>query len=90
MKSLVSSDVSNEGIHEGNPPFGDEVPEGDEDHLGSNTLSQFEVARGRPAVVSEHVILEQSIRFLDDGGRLGFVVPTGCSTIKEKAPTVLE
>lgn len=61
----------------GNPPFGDEVPEGDEDHLGSNTLSQFEVARGRPAVVSEHVILEQSIRFLDDEGRLGFVVPDG-------------
>jgi type I restriction enzyme M protein len=61
----------------GNPPFGDEVPEGDEDHLGSNTLANFTVATGRDAVDSEHVILERSIRFLDGGGRLGLVLPDG-------------
>lgn len=61
----------------GNPPFGDEVPEGDEDHLGSNTLSSFSVAENRDAVASEHVILEKSIRFLEGGGRLGLVLPDG-------------
>jgi len=61
----------------GNPPFGDEVPEGDEDHLGSNTLSNFAVAEGRDAVASEHVILERSIRFLEAGGSLGLVLPDG-------------
>lgn len=61
----------------GNPPFGDEVEEGDEDHLGSNTLSAFEIAEGRKAVKSEHVILEQSVSFLEPGGRLGLVVPDG-------------
>lgn len=61
----------------GNPPFGDEVPEGDEDHLGSNSLFNFEVAEGRTAVDSEHVILERSIQFLDEGGRLGLVLPDG-------------
>jgi type I restriction enzyme M protein len=30
----------------GNPPFGDEVEDGDEDHLGSNSLSNFAVAEG--------------------------------------------
>ena len=61
----------------GNPPFGDEVPEGDEDHLGSNTLSSFSVAETRDSVASEHVILERSIRFLEGGGRLGLVLPDG-------------
>ena len=61
----------------GNPPFGDEVPEGDEDHLGSNTLSSFSVAETRDSVASEHVILERSIRFLEAGGRLGLVLPDG-------------
>ncbi|WP_170303695.1 N-6 DNA methylase [Reyranella soli] len=61
----------------GNPPFGDEVPEGDEDHLGSNSLASFAVARGRDAVASEHAILERSITFLDRGGRLGLILPDG-------------
>lgn len=61
----------------GNPPFGDEVPEGDEDHLGSNNLASFSVAEGRDAVASEHAILERSIRFLDGGGRLGLILPDG-------------
>ena len=61
----------------GNPPFGDIVEEGDRDHLGANTLDEFAIAEGRRAVASEHVILERSIDFLKDGGRLGFVVPDG-------------
>ena len=61
----------------GNPPFGDEVKAGDEDHLGSNTLEAFEIAVGRSKVVSEHVIIERSIDFLEDGGRFGLIVPDG-------------
>jgi type I restriction enzyme M protein len=61
----------------GNPPFGDEVAEGDEDHLGGNHLENFVVAEGRSSVDSEHVILERSIQFLEPGGRLGLVVPDG-------------
>ena len=44
----------------GNPPFGDEVQEGDEDHLGSNSLANFDVAQGRGAVDSEHIVLERN------------------------------
>ena len=61
----------------GNPPFGDEVAEGDEDHLGSNNLSHFFLAEGKDKVPSEHVILERSIELLDWGGRLGLVMPDG-------------
>ena len=61
----------------GNPPFGDEVAAGDEDHLGANDLANFKVADGRSAVDSEHVILERSINFLEPAGALGLVVPDG-------------
>lgn len=61
----------------GNPPFGDDVVEGDEDHLGTNTLSNFELAEGKDKVPSEHAILERSIELLDWGGRLGLVMPDG-------------
>lgn len=61
----------------GNPPFGDEVKENDEDHLGSNTLDAFQIAKGRRQVQSEHVILERSIDLLAGGGHLGLVVPDG-------------
>lgn len=61
----------------GNPPFGDEVEEGDEDHLGANHLDNFDVAQGRKAIDSEHVILERSITFLEPEGSLGLVVPDG-------------
>lgn len=61
----------------GNPPFGDEVVENDEDHLGANRLASFEVARGRTKVDSEQVILERAIQFLEPGGRLGLVIPDG-------------
>lgn len=61
----------------GNPPFGDRVEEGDQDHLGTNTLDTFTIAEGRNTVASEHAILERSINFLSGGGRLGLVVPDG-------------
>lgn len=61
----------------GNPPFGDEVKENDEDHLGSNTLSNFEISSGRKKVDSEHVIIERAIQFLEPSGRLGFILPDG-------------
>ncbi len=61
----------------GNPPFGDEVKEGDEDQLGSNSLDSFVVADGKTALPSEHVILERGIDMLEPGGELGFVLPDG-------------
>lgn len=61
----------------GNPPFGDDVSEGDEDVLGSSSLDDFQVASGRRKVPSEHVILERSIELLNAGGRLGLILPDG-------------
>ncbi len=61
----------------GNPPFGDEVEENDDDHLGNNTLTSFRIANGRTKVDSEQVILERCIQFLEPGGRLGLVIPDG-------------
>ncbi len=61
----------------GNPPFGDEVEEGDQDHLGTNSLRSFEIAAERNSVASEFVILERALAFLRPGGRLGMVIPDG-------------
>lgn len=61
----------------GNPPFGDEVAENDEDHLGTNRLSNFLIAKGRSKLDSEQVILERCISFLEPGGRLGLILPDG-------------
>ena len=61
----------------GNPPFGDDVEQGDTDKLGENDLASFEIARGRRKVPSEHVIIERSIEMLEYGGRFGLVVPDG-------------
>ena len=61
----------------GNPPFGDEVAEGDEDLLGGTALESFEVAGGRDKIPSEHVIVERVVDFLEPGGRFGLVLPDG-------------
>jgi len=61
----------------GNPPFGDTVEKGDEDHLGSNHLDAFRVAQGRDKVAAEHIIVERAIALLQEGGRLGLVLPDG-------------
>lgn len=61
----------------GNPPFGDEVKEGDEDLLGENQLAQFQLAEGRDRVQSEHVIIERCVELLDAGGRFGLILPDG-------------
>lgn len=61
----------------GNPPFGDSVKEGDRDHLGGNSLQNFEIPTGTK-VASEIAVLERSIAWLaPGGGRLGMVVPDG-------------
>jgi type I restriction enzyme M protein len=73
----LSPDGSEFTMVVGNPPFGDEVEEGDTDHLGSNTLDAFELASGRSKVSSEFVIIERSLEFLQPGGRFGMVVPDG-------------
>ena len=61
----------------GNPPFGDDIQQGDSDRLGTSQLEDFEVARDRNKIASELVVLERSIQFLAPGGRLGMVVPDG-------------
>lgn len=61
----------------GNPPFGTNIEEGDQDKLGANTLASFAVAAGRKQIDSEQVILERSIDLLEPDGRLGFVLPDG-------------
>jgi type I restriction enzyme M protein len=61
----------------GNPPFGTDIEDGDQDQLGQNTLSNFAVASGRRKIDSEQVILERSIAFLEPDGRLGLVLPDG-------------
>jgi type I restriction enzyme M protein len=61
----------------GNPPFGDDVEEGDDDLLGTNRLENFEVAAGRDKVPSEHAIVERSVDFLQPNGRFGLIIPDG-------------
>lgn len=61
----------------GNPPFGDEVREGDRDRLGDGSLTNFGVAQGRNQISSELVVIERGLQFLRPGGRLAMVVPDG-------------
>jgi len=61
----------------GNPPFGDEVAEGDEDLLGSNQLEAFVIAAGRDKVPSEHVVVERAVDLLEPDGQFGLVLPDG-------------
>ena len=61
----------------GNPPFGTEVSEGDDEQLGQNTLESFQVAAQLRKIDSEQVIVERSISLLEPGGRLGLILPDG-------------
>ena len=61
----------------GNPPFGDDIEDGDRDKLGENSLDSFAIATGRQKVPSEQVILERSVDLLEPGGTLGLIVPDG-------------
>lgn len=61
----------------GNPPFGDTISQGDEDQLGKNSLDNFDIAKGRKQVPSEHIILEKSINMLKKNGVLGMILPDG-------------
>ena len=61
----------------GNPPFGTDVEQGDDEQLGRNHLENFRVAAGLRKVDSEQIILERCIDLLEPGGRLGLVIPDG-------------
>ncbi len=61
----------------GNPPFGDEVADGDDDLLGGNSLDNFDVAVGRTKVPSEHAIVERAVDLLEPNGRFGLILPDG-------------
>lgn len=61
----------------GNPPFGDEVAEGDDDLLGGNSLENFDVAEGRTKVPSEHAIVERAVDLLEPSGKFGLILPDG-------------
>lgn len=61
----------------GNPPFGDDIEEGDRDTLGDGVLEGFQLANGRTSLPSEQVIIERAIDLLEPGGRFGLVVPDG-------------
>ena len=61
----------------GNPPFGTDVEEGDEDQLGSNHLASFSIATDLQKVASEQVIIERCIELLEPGGRFGLILPDG-------------
>lgn len=61
----------------GNPPFGDEIKEGDRDRLGNGSLADFELSRNYEQISSELVIIERALQFLVPGGRLGMVIPDG-------------
>lgn len=60
----------------GNPPFGDQIEQGDTDRLGQNSLSNFELKQGAK-LKTEIAVIERAIEFLEPGGELGFVVPDG-------------
>lgn len=61
----------------GNPPFGDEVREGDRDRLGDGSLNDFVLSAGEDQISSELIIVERGLQFLMPGGKLGMVVPDG-------------
>ena len=61
----------------GNPPFGTEVVEGEDEQLGQNRLEHFRVAGGLWKVDSEQLIVERSINLLEPGGRFGLILPDG-------------
>lgn len=61
----------------GNPPFGDEVKEGDRDRLGDGSLKDFVLSASEDQISSELIIVERGLQFLIPGGKLGMVVPDG-------------
>ncbi len=76
-KPRLNPPVEKFNVIVGNPPFGDSVEAGDEDHLGENSLENFVIAAGRTKVASEHVIIERSVNLLEPEGKFGLVIPDG-------------
>lgn len=65
-----------------NPPFGDNVEENDEDKLGDNELSNFELAQKASSGYREKeksgiLFLEACNNFLKENGRMGIVLSDG-------------
>jgi type I restriction enzyme M protein len=61
----------------GNPPFGTDVEDGDQDQLGQTALASFQVASGRRKIDSEQVVVERCVDLLSPSGRMGLVLPDG-------------
>lgn len=84
-RSCLDSEFSNArlaGGHKfeaviGNPPFGDSVKAGDKDQLGKNSFDSFDLARNCSEIASEHIVIEQAVRMLEDGGQFALVLPDG-------------
>lgn len=62
-----------------NPPFGNTVKENDKDKLGDNKLKSFNICgtENPKGEKSEILFLERFWHFLDEGGRIGVVLPDG-------------
>ena len=60
-----------------NPPFGDTVKRDDRDKLGQSQLSDYELSRRGQSAKSEMLFIEKCTLLLNEGGRLGIVVPDG-------------
>ncbi len=60
-----------------NPPFGDSVKDHERDKLGQSDLNNYVLSRGKRSVKSEVLFIERCNLFLQEGGRLGMVVPDG-------------
>lgn len=76
-KNRLNIAENNFNVVIGNPPFGDTIIEGDEDQLGSNSLTNFEITDGSTQIPSEHIIVEKSVKWLKEDGLLGMVLPDG-------------
>jgi type I restriction enzyme M protein len=46
----------------GNPPFGDEIKQGERDRLGDGSLEDFELSRGYDQISSELVVPDYAFR----------------------------
>ena len=83
-RSAFDSGFNNPNIRNGgfsliltNPPFGDKVKSDERDKLGQAELGDYALSRGRKSAKSEVLFVERCHMFLQEGGRLGIVVPDG-------------
>jgi type I restriction enzyme M protein len=73
----------------GNPPFGTDIRDGDEEQLGGTAFRSFHLATGFNKVDSEQLILERCVSLLQGGGRLSLILPDGTlnnQSVRSNAP----